>query len=54
MLKLYYSDTLMPRKVCALAQYVKAKVQYIRVNLEAREQRNPAFLASIRTARSRF
>jgi glutathione S-transferase len=45
MLKLYYADTLMPRKVCALAQHVKAKIQYIPVDLKAGEQRSPDFRA---------
>jgi glutathione S-transferase len=45
MLKLYYADTLMPRKVCALAQHVKAQVQYVPVDLKAGEHRSPDFLA---------
>jgi glutathione S-transferase len=45
MLKLYYADTLMPRKVCALAQHVGAKVQYVPVDMKAGEQRSPGFLA---------
>ncbi len=45
MMKLYYAETLAPRKVCALARYVEANVQYVMVDMPARENRSPAFLA---------
>lgn len=43
-MKLFYSDTLAPRKVCAAARYLKAPVEYIYVDLKKGEQVLPAYL----------
>ena len=44
-MKLYYFDTLAPRKVCATAKYLKAPVEYAYVDLLSGEQRSPNYLA---------
>jgi glutathione S-transferase len=44
-MKLYYFDTLQPRKVCAAAKYLKAPVEYVYVDLLKGEQRSPGYLA---------
>jgi glutathione S-transferase len=44
-MKLYYSDTLNPRKVCALAQHLKSPVEVIWVELGKGEHRTPEFRA---------
>ncbi len=44
-MKLFYSETLNPRKACAVAKYLGAPVEYIRIDLAKGENRTPAFLA---------
>jgi glutathione S-transferase len=45
MAKLYYSDTLAPRKTCAVAKYLKSPVEFVYVDLRKDEHRAPAYLA---------
>ena len=45
MSKLYYCETLNPRKACAAARFLDADVEFIRVDLGRGEQRMPEFLA---------
>lgn len=42
---LYYAETLMPRKVCALARHLASPLTYVRVDLAAAEQRSETFAA---------
>jgi glutathione S-transferase len=44
-MKLYYAETLNPRKVCAVAKYLNAPVEFVHVDLRTGEQRKPAFLS---------
>lgn len=44
-MKLFYSETLNPRKVCAIAKYLGSPVEFVRVDLGKGEQRKPEFLA---------
>ena len=44
-MKLYYSDTLNPRKACAVARHLTLPVEFIRVALEKGEHRTPQFRA---------
>ena len=44
-MKLYYFETLNPRKACAVARYLDAPVEYVRVDLGKGENRTPEFLA---------
>lgn len=44
-MKLYYSDTLNPRKACAVARHLKLPVEFIYVALEKGEHRTPQFRA---------
>jgi glutathione S-transferase len=44
-MKLYYSDTLNPRKVCALARHLQSPVEFIWVELGKGEHRTPQFRA---------
>ncbi len=44
-MKLYYAETLMPRKVCAVARYLGSPVEYVRVDLGKGEQRSPEYAA---------
>ncbi|HEX2113967.1 MAG TPA: glutathione S-transferase N-terminal domain-containing protein, partial [Alphaproteobacteria bacterium] len=44
-MQLYYSETLHPRKVCAVAKYLRSPVEFVRVSLSKGEQRTPAYLA---------
>jgi glutathione S-transferase len=44
-MKLYFSDTLNPRKVCALARHLESPVEFIRVELGKGEHLTPAFRA---------
>lgn len=44
-MKLYYSETLMPRKVCAVARHLGAAVEYVPVDLRRGDHRTPAFAA---------
>lgn len=45
MIRLYYSDVLSPRKACAVANYLKAPVEFIYLDLPKGEQYAPAYLA---------
>jgi glutathione S-transferase len=44
-MKLYYSDTLNPRKACALARHLNSPVEFIYVALEKGEHRTPEYRA---------
>ena len=44
-MKLYYAETMNPRKVCALAKYLGLPVEFVRVDLRKGEQHTPDFLA---------
>lgn len=44
-MKLYYFETLNPRKACAVARYLSLPVDYVRVDLAKGENRKPDFLA---------
>ncbi|MDB5775828.1 MAG: glutathione S-transferase family protein [Herbaspirillum sp.] len=44
-MKLYYCETLNPRKACAVARYLNSPVEFIRVNLAKGEHKTPEFLA---------
>jgi glutathione S-transferase len=42
-MKLYYSDTLNPRKACAVARHLESPLEFIPVALEKGEHRTPEF-----------
>ena len=44
-MKLYYSETVNPRKACAVARYLNSPVEFVRVDIAKGEQRTPEFLA---------
>lgn len=44
-MKLYYCDTLNPRKVCALARYLDLPIDFVHIDLKSGEHRRPEFLA---------
>jgi glutathione S-transferase len=44
-MKLYYAETLNPRKACAVAKYLNAPVEFVHVDLGKGENRTPEFLA---------
>lgn len=44
-MKLYWSDVLMPRTVCAVAKYLESPVEYRYLDLGRGEQRSPDYLA---------
>ena len=44
-MKLYYFETLNPRKACAVARYLNAPVEFVRIDLSKAEHKSPAFLA---------
>ena len=44
-MRLYYAQTLNPRKACALARHLQIPVEFVPVNLGRGEHRTPAFLA---------
>lgn len=44
-MKLYYSETLNPRKACAAARYLNSPVEFVQVDLVAGEQRSDRFLS---------
>jgi glutathione S-transferase len=44
-MKLYYAETLSPRKACAVAIHLGSPVEFVRVNLGKGEHKLPAFLA---------
>jgi glutathione S-transferase len=43
--KLYYAETLNPRKACAVARHLGSPVEFVPVDLARGEHRQPAFLA---------
>ncbi len=44
-MKLFYCETLNPRKACAVARYLQLPVEFVRVDLGKRENKTPEFLA---------
>lgn len=44
-MKLYYFETINGKKACAVAKYLEAPVQYVRVDLSRGEHKAPAYLA---------
>ncbi|HEY3045989.1 MAG TPA: glutathione S-transferase family protein [Polaromonas sp.] len=44
-MKLYFSDTLNPRKACAVAKYLKLPVEFVGIDLGKGEHLTPAFRA---------
>ena len=44
-MKLYYCETLNPRKACAVARHLDSPLEFVRVNLAKGEQKTPEFLA---------
>jgi len=44
-MKLYYAETMNPRKVCALAKHLGSPVEYVRVELAQGEHKGPEHLA---------
>lgn len=45
MMKLYYSETLSPRKACAVAKYLEMPVEFVHVDLGKGQNRAPEYLA---------
>lgn len=43
-MKLFYSETLNPRKACAVAKYLNSPVEFVHVDLAKLENRTPQFL----------
>ena len=43
MMKLYYAETLNPRKVCALARYLGSPVEFVRVDMAKGQHRTADF-----------
>jgi glutathione S-transferase len=44
-MKLYYAETLNPRKACAVAKYLNSPVEFIRVELGKGEHKQPSYLS---------
>lgn len=44
-MKLYWFDTINPRKVCAVAKYLQSPVEYVRIDLARGEHKTPEYLA---------
>ena len=44
-MKLYYFETLNPRKACAVARYLGSPIEFVRIDLAKGENRTPDFLA---------
>lgn len=44
-MKLFYAETLNPRKACAAAMYMQAPLEFVHVDLGRGEHKQPAFLA---------
>jgi glutathione S-transferase len=44
-MKLYYFETLNPRKACAVARYLGSPVEFVRIDLGKGENRTPEYLA---------
>ena len=45
MMKLYYFETLNPRKACAVARYLNSPIEFVRIDLGKGENRKPEYLA---------
>lgn len=43
-MRLYYSETMNPRKACAAARYLNSPVEFVRVDLQAGEHKKADFL----------
>ena len=43
-MKMYYAEVLSPRKACAVAKYLNAPVEFVRLDLARREQQKPEYL----------
>ena len=44
-MKLYYAETMNPRKTCATAKHLGIRLEYEKIELGKGEQKHPAFLA---------
>jgi glutathione S-transferase len=44
-MKLYFAETLNPRKACAVARHLNSPVEFVRVDLAKGEHKTPAYLA---------
>jgi glutathione S-transferase len=44
-MKMFYAETLNPRKTCAVAKYLNSPVDYVYVDLRKGEHKSPSFLA---------
>src|SRR6478735_10459234 len=44
-MKLYYFETLNPRKACRVAKYLGSPVEFVRVDLTKGEHKKPGYLA---------
>ena len=44
-MKLYYFETINPRKACAVAKYLESPVEFVRIDLAKGVHKTPAFLA---------
>ncbi|HWA47296.1 MAG TPA: glutathione S-transferase family protein, partial [Dongiaceae bacterium] len=44
-MKLYYAETINPRKACAVARYLDAPVEFVRIDLAKGEHKRPEYLA---------
>jgi glutathione S-transferase len=44
-MKLYYFESINPRKACAVARYLDSPVEFVRIDLAKGENRTPEFLA---------
>jgi glutathione S-transferase len=44
-MKLYYAETLNPRKACAVAKYLGSPIEFVRLELLKGEHKQPAYLA---------
>jgi glutathione S-transferase len=44
-MKLYYAETINPRKACAVAKYLNSPVEFVRVDLGKAEHKRPGYLA---------
>ncbi len=44
-MKLYYFETLNPRKACAVARHLNAPVEFVRIDLAKGEHKQPGYLA---------
>jgi glutathione S-transferase len=44
-MKLYYIETMNPRKVCATAKQVRSPIEYVRLEVGPRGTKSPEYLA---------